>query len=68
MKKQSVISQKKTISSKTVFWIGTAVPFLLYLCAYIVNGVYPFGEKILLDADAFHQITLEQQGIMISIS
>ena len=55
MKKQSVISQKKTISSKTVFWIGTAVPFLLYLCAYIVNGVYPFGEKILLDADAFHQ-------------
>ena len=45
----------RQLSSKAVFAIGTAVPFLLYSILYLTAGAYPFGDKLFLDADAFHQ-------------
>ena len=55
MKSKSPSSLMPVFSSKTVFAIGVAVPFFLYLVAYIINGVFPFGGQLLLEADSFHQ-------------
>ena len=55
MKKKTDRTLAPSLSPKLVFLLGVAVPFFLYLFAYIVNEVFPFGGKLLLDADSFHQ-------------
>ncbi len=55
MKKKPDNLLKQQLSSGAVFVLGVAVPFLLYFCLYLFAGVFPFGDKILLDADSYHQ-------------
>ena len=55
MKKNTHKSLLPNLSSRSVLILGTALPVFLYCIAYALNGVFPFGDKILLDADSFHQ-------------
>ncbi len=55
MKKHSDNILKEPSSSGAVFLLGVAIPFLLYFFIYLFARVFPFGDKILLDADSYHQ-------------
>ncbi len=55
MKNRLGITRNKTPSSAAILLMGTAIPFLLYFIIYLFAGVFPFGDKIILDADSFHQ-------------
>ncbi len=55
MKKHSPGILKEPPSSRAVLVLGIAVPFLLYSFIYLFAGVFPFGDKIILDADSYHQ-------------
>ena len=55
MKKASHSPLFPQVSSKAVFALGVTVPFFIFLFAYIINNIFPFGDKILMDADSFHQ-------------
>lgn len=60
-----VFSSKKTectmrerraaIRRKRCVWISFAIPAVTMLAAYIVNGVYPFGDHGVLIIDSLHQ-------------
>lgn len=55
MKKQSNRFDIYHWSLGTVLILGAAVPFVIYSLAYFAAGVFPFGDKILLDSDSFQQ-------------
>ena len=55
MKKKPDIGKEINLSSKSVFLLGTVIPFFVFFVAYAMIKVYPFGDKLLLPSDSFSQ-------------
>ncbi len=55
MKKKPDIGKEIKLSSKSVFALGTVLPFFIFFIAYAMIKVYPFGDKLLLPSDSFSQ-------------
>lgn len=47
--------RKAQLRKKRCVWISFAIPAVTMLVAYIVNGVYPFGDHGVLIIDSLHQ-------------
>lgn len=50
-------SKLQPAQKRTVFYLSLAflIPFLLVAVAFIVQGVHPFGERMILTVDLYHQ-------------
>lgn len=51
----SMQEKRAAIRKKRCIWISFAVPAVTMLAAYIINGVYPFGDHGVLIIDSLHQ-------------
>lgn len=49
------LERKTLLTKKRCIWISGAIPAVTMLAAYIVNGVYPFGDRGVLIIDSLHQ-------------
>lgn len=55
MKRQAIDPRAREFSARGLFTAAFAIPFVLVLIVYIICGIAPFGDKLLLFSDSYTQ-------------
>ena len=50
-----VFREKIIKEKKYIYFLAFIIPFFVLIFTYIIRGVYPFGDRIYLARDMYHQ-------------